>query len=74
VRGGRGRSATSRVRRLVHAASVRPHLGGGHRRHRLWWSFLALQLTGFYQEAASPETDREGGDVQPQPDPWGVVP
>ena len=23
-------------------------------------SFLALQLTGFYQEAASPEADREG--------------
>jgi hypothetical protein len=32
----------------------------GHRGHRLWWSFLALQLTDFYQEPASPETDREG--------------
>lgn len=32
----------------------------GHRSHRLWWSFLALQLTDFYQEPASPETDREG--------------
>jgi catechol 2,3-dioxygenase-like lactoylglutathione lyase family enzyme len=43
---------------------VQPHLGGGHRGHRLWWSFLALQLTGFYQEAASPEADREGDDLE----------
>src|SRR5215218_4313445 len=49
-----------RVGHPLHAPSVRPQLGGGHRRHRLWWSSLALQLIGFYQEAASPEADREG--------------
>jgi hypothetical protein len=61
-------SARSRPRRRRTPKTPTPSndCGPSASGHRLWWSFLALQLTDSYQAAASPEADREGaGDLLP---------
>jgi hypothetical protein len=48
----------------VHAVSVCPHLGGGHRRHRSVVVLSRPPLTYFSKASVSREVDTEGGPVR----------